>query len=207
MEIDVLRRVLKFLMWLVLAALVVLAIQVARNWDTVQRVFLGGLKVYETTPPALPANLPHPAILVFSKTNAFRHEEAIPAGNALFQQIAKDKGWGYFQTENGATFSPELLAKFDMVVFNNTSGDVFTPQQRAAFKAFVENGGGYLGVHAAGDNSHKAWGWYMTDVIGTEFIGQSVEMKKVFSVIDKLSRVETAAVVDGATGDDETHVR
>jgi len=35
---------------------------------------------------------------------------------------------------------------------------------------------------------------------GTEFVGQSVEMKKVFSVIDKLSRVETAVLIRGESG-------
>ena len=166
-----LRKIFKVFLWALLAAALVFGILVWRNWDAIQRVFLGGLKVYETTPPTLPADLKRPAILVFSKTNGFRHEEAIPAGNALFAGLAKDNGWGYFQTENGATFSPELLSRFDAVVFNNTSGDVFTPAQRAAFKGFVENGGGYVGIHAAGDNSHKAWGWYVDRIIGTNFIG------------------------------------
>lgn len=35
---------------------------------------------------------------------------------------------------------------------------------------------------------------------GTEFVGQSAEMKKVFSVIDKLSRVETAVLIRGESG-------
>lgn len=35
---------------------------------------------------------------------------------------------------------------------------------------------------------------------GTEFVGQSVEMKKVFSVIEKLSRVETAVLIRGESG-------
>jgi uncharacterized protein len=147
------------------------AVSVIRNWDTIQRVFLGGVKVYETEAPALPADIPRPAILVFSKTNAFRHEEAIPAGNALFERLAAENGWGYFHTESGAAFSPEILSQFDAVVFNNVSGDVFTPDQRAAFQAFLEQGGGYVGLHAAGDNSHEAWDWYMTDVIGTTFVG------------------------------------
>ena len=77
--------------------------------------------------PRCPPICKRPAILVFSKTNAFRHEEAIPAGKALFAKLAKDKGWGHFQTENGAAFTPEILARFDAVVFNNASGDVFTP--------------------------------------------------------------------------------
>ncbi len=35
---------------------------------------------------------------------------------------------------------------------------------------------------------------------GTEFVGQSNEMKKVFSVIDKLSRVDTAVLIRGESG-------
>lgn len=170
-----LRKVLKVVMYLLLALLVVFAVGLWRNWDTVQRVFLGGLHVHETTPPVIPADLPRPAILVFSKTNAFRHEESIPPGNAFFADLAKQRGWGYFQTENGAAFSPEVLAKFDAVVFNNVSGDVFTTAQQAAFKAFLENGGGYVGVHAAGDNSHKDWGWYMSDLIGATFTQHTMD--------------------------------
>jgi uncharacterized protein len=163
------RKILKILGWILLALLAILAFGLVRNWDTVQRVFLGGLHVHETARPALPADLPRPAILVFSKTNAFRHEEAIPPAKALFAQIAKDKGWGYFETENGAAFAPEILAKFDAVVFNNTSGDVFNAPQQAAFKAFLENGGGYVGLHAAGDSSHEGWAWYQNDLIGAKF--------------------------------------
>ena len=161
------RKVLKVLMWLLLALLVFIAIGAVRNWDTIQRVFLGGKHDHETRRRPCPPTLQRPAILVFSKTNAFRHEEAIPAANALFAEMARDKGWGYFQTENGAAFTPAVLSHFDAVVFNNVSGDVFSPDQQAAFKAYLENGGGYVGLHAAGDNSHKDWGWYINDLIGT----------------------------------------
>jgi type 1 glutamine amidotransferase len=163
------RTIKRVVLWGLLLIAAFFAVSVVRNWDLIQRLFLGGLKVYETQPPALPADIKRPAILVFSKTNAFRHEEAIPAANAMFANLAKEKGWGYFQTENGAAFSPEILSRFDAVVFNNVSGDVFTPAQREAFKTWLENGGGYVGIHAAGDNSHEKWGWYMNDLIGTVF--------------------------------------
>lgn len=139
-------RVVLGLLFLVVAWFVVSAV---RHWDTVQRVFLGGVHVYETQPPALPAAIKRPAILVFSKTNAFRHEEAIPAANALFAQVAKEKGWGYFQTESGAAFSPEILSRFDAVVFNNVSGDVFTSAQREAFKSWLAFGRGVPDLAAA----------------------------------------------------------
>lgn len=174
----------RIVLWTLAAILALFALMVALNWNIVQRVFLGGLKVYETTPPALPADIKRPAILVFSKTNGFRHEEAIPAANALFARVAKDKGWGYFETENGATFSPEILARFDAVVFNNTSGDVFTPAQRAAFKAFLERGGGYVGLHAAGDNSHSGWDWYMKALIGATFTQHTMDPQFQLAKVD-----------------------
>lgn len=167
-------RVLKVTSWLLLALLLLIAIAAFLGRDTIHRVMLGGLKVYETTAPALPPKLKRPAILVFSKTNGFRHEEAIPAANAMFRQFARDNGWGYFQTENGATFAPQILARFDTVVFNNTSGDVFTPQQRAAFRQFIESGGSFVGLHAAGDNSHAAWSWYVESLIGANFTAHTI---------------------------------
>jgi hypothetical protein len=41
-----------------------------------------GRHVYETTPPELPAQLTDPAILIFSKTNGFRQDDAVKAANA-----------------------------------------------------------------------------------------------------------------------------
>ena len=184
---------LRVLLWLLLILVALFAASVAWNWNTIQRTMLGGLHVYEKTPPALPAQIKRPAILVFSKTNGFRHEEAIPAGNAMFAAIAKDKGWGYFQTENGAAFAPEILSRFDAVVFNNASGDLFTPEQRAAFKAFVENGGGYVGIHAAGDNSHAAWDWYMTDIIGAVFTQHTMSPQFQQATINVEDRAHPAA--------------
>lgn len=167
MNITIKRTVL----WGLLLLVILFVISVARNFEIIQRTMLGGLKIYETVPPQVPANIARPAILVFSKTNGFRHEEAIPAANALVAQIAKEKGWGYFQTENGATFEPAILAKFDVVVFNNVTGDVFTSAQRQALKQFIENGGGYVGVHGSGGDFSYNWRWYVEDLIGAQFKG------------------------------------
>lgn len=168
-------KLLKILGFGLIAVAAAVAVGAWWNRDIIQRLFLGGVKVYETSPPQLPAYLPRPAVLVFSKTNAFRHEEAIPAAARMFEALARENGWGIYQTENGATFSPAILARFDAVVFSNVTGDVFTPPQRAAFRAFVENGGGFVGIHGAGDNSHKAWDWYVEAIIGTSFIGHPMD--------------------------------
>lgn len=193
----------------ILVVLGLLALFVAfstwRNWDTIQRVFFGGVKVYETEPPALPADLPEPAILVFSKTNGFRHEEAIPRANELFAGFAKENGWGYFQTENGATFTPEILARFDAVVFNNVSGDVFTPEQRTAFKDYVENGGGFVGIHGAGGDMEYAWDWYVGELIGAQFIGHTMnpQFPEADLVIEDANHPATAGQPERRTREEE----
>ncbi len=50
-------------------------------------------------------------------------------------------------SEPGA-ISAANLQQYDAVYLNNTVGDVFdTPEMRAAFAAFVANGGGIVGNH------------------------------------------------------------
>jgi type 1 glutamine amidotransferase len=169
------RKIVRVVLWILLALVALAAIQLALHWNQIQRTMLGGVHVYETVPPQLPADIPHPAILVFSKTNGFRHEEAIPAANGLFARMAKQNGWGYFQTENGAAFSPAILARFDAVVFNSVSGDVFTPAQRDALKHFIENGGGFVGVHGSGGDFSYDWRWYVEDLIGAQFKGHPMD--------------------------------
>jgi uncharacterized protein len=163
------KRILKILGWILLVVVALVAIQAIRYRDIIKRTMLGGYHTHETVAPAIPVDLKRPAVLIFSKTNGFRHEEAIPAGNKFFADLADSHGWGHFQTENGAVMSPDILARFDAVVFDNASGDMFDAKQQAAFKAFLENGGGYVGLHAAGDNSHEGWPWYQNEVIGTHF--------------------------------------
>lgn len=130
---------------------------------------------HETIPPDLPADLEHPAILLFTKTNSFRHIAAIEATVPLFAEIARRRGASLFHTENSATFSPELLARFDVVVFANASGDTLSDEQDAAFAAWLEAGGGWVGIHAAGDGSHEDWPWYVDNLIGAKYIAHIMD--------------------------------
>ena len=125
---------------------------------------------YESEPPELPPDLLRPAILVFTKTNSFRHREAIAASVPLFEELGRTRGWSIYHTENGASFSPGVLEHFDAVVFANASGDTLSSAQDATFQKWLEAGGGWLGIHAAGDGSHKEWRWYTEKLIGADFI-------------------------------------
>ena len=110
---------------------------------------------FDRVPPELPA-LARPAVLIVSKTNGYRHDsiaEAVPA----IERLAKARGWSSFATENAAVLNPESLAGFDVIVFANASGDIYTTAQREAFQAWIAKGGGFVGLHSAGDGSHPDW--------------------------------------------------
>ena len=52
------------------------------------------------------------AVLVFSKTNSFRHKEGIAAGIPALEEIARSRKLATFATENGAVFNTEDLRRF-----------------------------------------------------------------------------------------------
>ena len=70
-------------------------------------------------------------------------------------------------SENAAAFSGTNLARFRVVVFLNTTGDVLNAQQEAALEAFVRGGGGFVGVHSAADTEYD-WPFY-EQLIGAHF--------------------------------------
>ncbi|MEM8509783.1 MAG: ThuA domain-containing protein [Bacteroidota bacterium] len=127
-----------------------------------------GFNFYETDPHELPSYLSGKTVLLFSKTNGFRHGEAIETALPAFEKMAAENNWTLYSTDDGGVFNPEQLQKFDVVIWNNTSGKVLNEAQREHFKDYLENGGGFVGIHAAGDNSHQ-WDWYEQNVIGTVF--------------------------------------
>ena len=130
--------------------------------------------VFETVREELPP-MGHPAVLVFSKTNSFIHKEAIPAARRMLQDVAQEQGWSIYLSDSGAIYNPEDLAQFDVIVWNNVTGDVLLPGQRAAMRAWLEQGGGFVGLHSAGDNSHDGWPWYQDTVIRAHFIGHPLD--------------------------------
>jgi len=134
---------------------------------------LHGSGNYDTAPPMLPAGLKDPAMLVFSKTNGYRHAEAIRGANQAISSIVEHNGWTVFLTENGAAFNPEYLSRFRATVWNNTSGDVLGPAQKEAFRSYIENGGGFVGLHGAGGDFRYQWRWYVETLIGAQFIGHT----------------------------------
>ena len=122
--------------------------------------------VFDTAPPANCVSATGKAILVFSKTNGYRHA-SIEAGIKAIKEAGRKRGWEVVATENGGYFNEVCLKSYRAVVFLSPTGDFLTDEQQHAFEKYIENGGGYAGIHSASDCEYE-WDWYGT-MLGTRF--------------------------------------
>jgi len=110
------------------------------------------------TSASVPASRARPSVLVFTRTAAFRHP-SIVAGIEAVTAIGAEEGFAVEATEDAATFTDDRLARFGVVVWLSTSGDVLDDAQQTAFERWVRAGGAYVGVHAAADTEYD-WPFY-----------------------------------------------
>lgn len=123
---------------------------------------------YETEIPIIQFPEGKRNVLLFSKATGFRHGASIDAGKDVFASLAKKNDWFLYTTDEGGAFNAEQLAKFDAVIFNNSTGRVLNDEQQRSLETYVEQGGNLVGIHGAGDDSHH-WDWYINNLLGSEF--------------------------------------
>lgn len=152
-----------------------------KNSDDVKKVRL----MVPKTAPAKPGA--DRKILVFSKTNGFRHGSIDIGARAMKMLGRKTGAFKVVHSEDEALFEPESLKKFDAVLMLNTTGEVFRPKdlpadedaKKAALEReerlkkslvdFVKGGKGLIGLHSATD-TYKNWKDY-NDMMGGAFDG------------------------------------
>jgi hypothetical protein len=126
---------------------------------------------YDDAPAPLPPPARRPAILIFEKMTGFLDAPSVDAAHAALIAIAQRKGWSVVTTDRGGAITPANLRHYDVVIWNNVSGDALTVAQRRAFRSYVEHGGGFVGLHGAGGDPSYFWDWYVDTLIGARFIG------------------------------------
>lgn len=164
------KRVFKIVVWSIAVIVVLMGIFIA---GFIYKIKNGFPVSYETEVPAIDFPEGKTAVLLFSKATGFRHGESIEAGKSAFGDLANKNNWFLYSTEEGGAFNPGQLAKFDVVVFNNSTGRVLNDEQQKALEEYVEQGGSLIGIHGSGDNSHH-WDWYVQNLVGAEFSHHSL---------------------------------
>ncbi|MER6832340.1 ThuA domain-containing protein [Streptosporangium sp. NPDC000563] len=128
-------------------------------------------------PDPVLAPLPHNPdadynVLVFSKTTGFRHDH-IPHTVAAIQKLGIERNF------NVDVYDPQLptvtlptspflsldtLKKYDTIVFESNvghPGPLNSSTEQPNFEAYMNQGGGYVGIHGAADSFEtRTWPWY-----------------------------------------------
>ncbi|MDL5204495.1 ThuA domain-containing protein [Streptomyces sp. ALI-76-A] len=103
-----------------------------------------------------------PRLLVFTRTTDYRHD-SIPAAITAVRMLGAHE---VDATEDPAALEAPLDG-YAAVVFLSTSGEVLTPPGRERLAAYVEAGGGFVGVHAAACTEYD-WPYY-GELLGARF--------------------------------------
>jgi hypothetical protein len=99
------------------------------------------------------------SVAVFSKTAGWHHESILEGVTAV-RTLGKQHNFEVFWSEDPKRiFTDEAIAKYKVVMFLLTTGDVLNDEQQAVFERFIKHGGGYVGVHSASDTEYQ-WPWY-----------------------------------------------
>ena len=110
------------------------------------------------------------------------HHNSIAAGNTAIQKLGIENGFGVDTTTDASLFTSKNLKKYKAVIFLSTTGNVLNDEQQKAFETYIENGGGFAGIHSATDTEYD-WPWY-NKLVGAYFKSHPKQQNAVLHVID-----------------------
>lgn len=120
-------------------------------------------------------------VLIYSKTNGYRHE-SISAGIAAIKKLGAENNFMVDATEDSLAINTEILNGYQAVIFLSTTGKVLAEKQELALQNFMKKGGGFVGVHAATDCEYN-WPWYVA-MIGASFESHPAQQKAKLVIVD-----------------------
>jgi type 1 glutamine amidotransferase len=150
---------------------------VAYNPATEQPPAGAAEKIAEAIPAEAYAKAAKPRkLLVFSRTNGFRHASIVTGKLALAEMGKKTGAFEAVISDELAMFEKDKIGQFDAICFLSTTQNVFSPfkeelkkmseedkeaakqrelQLKENLMAYVKGGGGFVGIHAATDTFYE----------------------------------------------------
>jgi hypothetical protein len=108
-------------------------------------------------------------IAFYTERNDLAHISFVHEANKWFPKMASQNNFIYDSTNDWSKLNADSLSQYQVVLFLDTRPDV--PEQRVAFKKYMENGGAWMGFHFAGfaltpSEFPQNWDWYHNEFIG-----------------------------------------
>ena len=120
-------------------------------------------------------------VFLFTKTAGWHHE-SIQEGVIAFKKMAERNNFDVDWQENTDFITEANLAKYQVIVFLNTTGDVLNDEQQKVVEKFIQSGKGFVGIHSASDTEYK-WEWY-TKMVGMMFKIHPLQQTAYLNVVD-----------------------
>jgi len=119
--------------------------------------------------PVQKASSKFKVIAFYTERNDLAHISFVHEANKWFPKMAAQDNFSYDSTNDWSKLNTNYLSQYQVVLFLDTRPDV--PEQRAAFKTYMENGGAWMGFHFAGfaltpSEFPQDWDWYHNEFIG-----------------------------------------
>ncbi|MCG2462161.1 ThuA domain-containing protein [Flavobacteriaceae bacterium F89] len=121
-------------------------------------------------------------ILVFSKTEGYRHASIGPGIQAL-KKLGAENGFKVTATEDTGYIKEDSLRQYAAVLFLSTSGNILNDVQQADLERYIQAGGGFVGIHEA-VTAESDWPWYHK-LVGARFDGHPKVQEATLKVIDR----------------------
>ena len=103
-------------------------------------------------------------LVIFSETSGYRHD-SIEEGAVAITKVSEEMGFKVTHTED----SSDLLSlEYSTLVFLSPTLDVLNEVEQQHLRSFVEQGGGFVGVHSA-TNCEYEFDWYIDTLVGAKF--------------------------------------
>jgi type 1 glutamine amidotransferase len=97
-------------------------------------------------------------MLVYSVAKSYEHL-SIPEGQHMLRDIAKAQGFEVTIATDNSEITDAGLAKYEIVFFMNSQGDIFNNNEQKAFETWIQKNGAFAGTHSATD-TENTWAFY-----------------------------------------------
>nr|WP_294897898.1 ThuA domain-containing protein [uncultured Pedobacter sp.] len=96
--------------------------------------------------------------LLITKTAGWHHE-SINDGVSAIKALGEKNFFNVTWNQDGVPITEKYLQNFQVIIFLNTTGDIFNADEQKAIEKFIESDKGYVGIHSASDTEYD-WAWY-----------------------------------------------